>query len=83
MKFLTHTSSFLLEPSDFKNVIFEKIPLAPSKVAVVEGGRMVKKQDFEAEKIQILRYPTLLSCLMVIFLLEMGQNQWSLLMGCK
>ena len=30
-----HTSSFLLERTDFKNVIFEKIPWAPSEVAEV------------------------------------------------
>ena len=40
---------------------------------------MVKDRDFEAEKIQIIRkkirYPTLLFCLIPIFLLEMGQNQ--------
>ena len=32
---LWHTSSFLLECTDFKNVIFEKIPWAPSEVAEV------------------------------------------------
>ena len=32
---LWHTSSFLLERTDFKNVIFEKIPWAPSEVAEV------------------------------------------------
>ena len=33
--------------------LLKKIPLAPSEVAEVEGGCMVKEQDFEAEKIQI------------------------------
>jgi hypothetical protein len=37
-----------LENSDFKNVIFEKNPLAPSEVVEVEGGCMVEEQDFEA-----------------------------------
>ena len=32
---LWHTSSFSLERNDFKNVIFEKIPWAPSEVAEV------------------------------------------------
>ena len=32
---LWHTSSFSLERTDFKNVIFEKIPWAPSEVAEV------------------------------------------------
>ena len=39
---------FLLEHSDLKNVTFEKTPWAPSEVTEVKGGRMVKKQDFEA-----------------------------------
>ena len=52
---LGHTSTFSLERTDLKNVIFEKIPWAPSEVAEVKGGRMVKKKDFEAEKIQIIR----------------------------
>ena len=59
MKILTrklwHTSSFLLENTDFKNAIFEKIPWAPSEVAEIKGRRMVKEQDLEAEKIQIVR----------------------------
>ena len=32
---LWHTSSFLLERTDFENVIFEKIPWAPSEDAEV------------------------------------------------
>ena len=42
--------SFLLENSDFIYFVFEKIP---SDVAEVEGGRMVKEQDFEAGKISM------------------------------
>ena len=37
------------------NVFCEKIRWAPSEVAEVNGGRMVKERDFEAEKIQIIR----------------------------
>ena len=45
-----HTSSFLLKRSDFRNVFFEKIAWAPSEVVEVKGRRMVKEQNFEAEK---------------------------------
>ena len=51
---LWHTSFFSFERTDFKNVIFEKIPWAPSEVAEAKAGRMVKEQDLEAEKIQII-----------------------------
>ena len=33
-----------------RNVFFEKIAWAPSEVVEVKGRRMVKEQDFEAEK---------------------------------
>ena len=52
---LWHTSYFLLERTDFKNVIFEKNPWAPSEVSEAKGGHMVKEWDFEAAKIQIIR----------------------------
>ena len=52
---LWHTSFFSLENSDFKNVIFEKIPWAPSEVVEVKGGLIVKEQDLEAEKVQMIR----------------------------
>ena len=45
-----HTSPFLLKRSDFRTVFFEKIAWAPSEVAEVKESRMVKEQDFEAEK---------------------------------
>ena len=39
---LWHTLSFSLERTDFKNVIFEKIPWAPSDVAEVKRPRNSK-----------------------------------------
>jgi hypothetical protein len=46
---LWHNPSFYLEDTDFKNVIFEKIPWAPSevaKVAEVKQPRNTKRQKF-------------------------------------
>ena len=51
------------------------------EVIEVKGGHMVKDWDYVAEIIKInvkkIKYPTLLLCIMAIFLLEMGQNQQS------
>ena len=39
----------MLKRSDFKNLTFEKIPLAPSEVADLKTGHLVKELIFEAE----------------------------------
>ena len=49
-----HTSSFLLERTDFKNVIFEKNPWAPSEdaeVAEVKRPRNSNRQKFSNENL--------------------------------
>ena len=47
---LWHTSSFSLERPDFKNVIFEKIPWAPSEVAKVAEVKRPQTQNNENSK---------------------------------
>ena len=44
-----------MECSDFRNVTFEKISLAPFEVIQVKRGSIVKEWDFEAEKIQTIK----------------------------
>ena len=47
---------FFVETFWFQKCNFwKKIPWAPSEVAEVKWGRMVKEPDLEAEKIQIIR----------------------------
>jgi hypothetical protein len=57
---------------------FQNIWEGHFKIIEVKGGRMVKERDFEAEKNQNkckkIKYPTLFSCVIVIFLLEIGQK---------
>ena len=45
-------SPFSLERSDFKNVTFEKIPLAPFEITEVNEGCIVKDQNFETFKVK-------------------------------
>ena len=57
---LRHASSLSLECTDFKNIIFEKIPWAPSKVAEVaevKQPRNTKRQKFSEPLLRLLRAP--------------------------
>ena len=60
---LWHTSSFLFERTDFRNVIFEKIPWAPSKVAEVkrpqtQNKKILNENPLKIDEIQILALAT-------------------------
>ena len=52
---LWHTSSFLLECTDFKNVFFEKIPWAHSEVAEVTEVKQPRIQNNENYKWKLLK----------------------------
>ena len=52
MLFKPLNNFFSLEHSNFKNMIFKKIPWVPSEVAKFKKGYMVKEPDFEAKEIQ-------------------------------
>ena len=74
-----------LEEMHWFKAIFKMLGRAVFEDIEVEGGCMVKEQDFEAEKNECkkVKHPTLLLCLMDIFLLEIGQNQQSPLKSLK